>query len=615
MIIYIDGKKAALKQNMSFDYVAENRLFLGRDGYSLNISFPLKDCQQNIDIFGPINRIDISKEKKVYECSIVDTNNSLFGSLVITKVSENDIDCQFAEGRCSQTLKDPFEETLITSLYLGSSPVLPPSGITPAEAWKPLRQSTIGAVALPWINEGAPTAPNNWVVYNNGQYSWHTENKTLSWQPYLIVITKRILDVLKYTYDFSEWENSRFANLIICNSLPGVWDMPEFAKVLPGWTVSEFFEKLELFLMCEFNFNHRDKHVVMRFSENALEEIEPVKITSLVDTYETEITNTDDNSCDYIASKRLAYKECSHEMQKFYACDWLVKSWGLVKKYDTLDHLIWANQRRSLAGHHLVEWGEQIDVPGTTRKTSSVGALLYAEDVDTYFVFRSLGTEYLGTENGQKQYTQVYILQPVNVFGSGSVEDDSVETEEIEFVPACVADTYVDNNDNMGFMLYLNPSSYSEETELPDDPQPTDKQQPSITKAIEAGQKEESSSYYSEIYVAFWHGVIPEPGRQPYPYIDNVIVTDDWKPIVKPGMSIRLSSHGSAAADTFTANLPKIQADKKFKFSWLADKIPDPRAIFHIKGRRYLCEKITATFTESGMSQLLKGEFYPLAES
>lgn len=167
----------------------------------------------------------------------------------------------------------------------------------------------------------------------------------------------------------------------------------------------------------------------------------------------------------------------------------------------------------------------------------------------------------------------------------------------------------------MGFMLYLNPSSYSEETELTDDPQPTDKQQPSITKAIEAGQKEESSSYYNEIYVAFWHGVIPEPGRQPYPYIDNVVVTDGWKPIVKPGMSMRLSAHGSAAADTFTANLPKVQADKKFKFSWLADKIPDPRAIFHIKGRRYLCEKITATFTESGMSQLLKGEFYPLAES
>lgn len=30
------------------------------------------------------------------------------------------------------------------------------------------------------------------------------------------------------------------------------------------------------------------------------------------------------------------------------------------------------------------------------------------------------------------------------------------------------------------------------------------------------------------------------------------------------------------------------------------------RSVFHIKGKHYLCKKITATFTENGMSQLLK---------
>ena len=111
-----------------------------------------------------------------------------------------------------------------------------------------------------------------------------------------------------------------------------------------------------------------------------------------------------------------------------------------------------------------------------------------------------------------------------------------------------------------------------------------------------------------------WNGTIPEPGRQPYPYVDNVIVTDEWKSVVNPSTFMRLTGRGTESAATFTANLPKIQADKKFKFSWLADKIPNPRAIFHIRGRRYLCEKITATFTEKGMSQLLKGEFYPIAD-
>lgn len=36
--------------------------------------------------------------------------------------------------------------------------------------------------------------------------------------------------------------------------------------------------------------------------------------------------------------------------------------------------------------------------------------------------------------------------------------------------------------------------------------------------------------------------------------------------------------------------------------------------LFFVRGKRYVCEKITATFTENGMSQLLKGEFWPLLD-
>jgi hypothetical protein len=54
-----------------------------------------------------------------------------------------------------------------------------------------------------------------------------------------------------------------------------------------------------------------------------------------------------------------------------------------------------------------------------------------------------------------------------------------------------------------------------------------------------------------------------------------------------------------------------IDSKKKYTFSFLADVIPDPRAVFFIEGSRYVCEKITATFQEStGKSQLLKGVFY-----
>ena len=57
-----------------------------------------------------------------------------------------------------------------------------------------------------------------------------------------------------------------------------------------------------------------------------------------------------------------------------------------------------------------------------------------------------------------------------------------------------------------------------------------------------------------------------------------------------------------------------IEPKMKTTFKFLADNIPDVRSVFLIRGKRYICEKITATFTENGMSQLLKGVFYPIVE-
>lgn len=46
MQIRINGRQTALKKGTSFEYVAENRLFSGSDGYTLSITFPLKDSRR-----------------------------------------------------------------------------------------------------------------------------------------------------------------------------------------------------------------------------------------------------------------------------------------------------------------------------------------------------------------------------------------------------------------------------------------------------------------------------------------------------------------------------------------------------------------------------------------
>ena len=65
---------------------------------------------------------------------------------------------------------------------------------------------------------------------------------------------------------------------------------------------------------------------------------------------------------------------------------------------------------------------------------------------------------------------------------------------------------------------------------------------------------------------------------------------------------------GSEKPETRTDNY-KIDQSKKFTFKFLVKDgpVPNVRSVFLIHGKKYMAEKITATFSaETGMSQLLK---------
>ena len=95
-------------------------------------------------------------------------------------------------------------------------------------------------------------------------------------------------------------------------------------------------------------------------------------------------------------------------------------------------------------------------------------------------------------------------------------------------------------------------------------------------------------------------------GHQPHPIVDKVEVWDNFA-YASHTHTLRLNE---GLANSMRSVMYKIDDRKKYTFSFLSDTIPNPRALFYIRGQRYVCEKITATFHESGKSQLLKGVFY-----
>ncbi|MDE6222164.1 MAG: hypothetical protein K2M49_00535 [Muribaculaceae bacterium] len=599
-----------MKKGTSFEYVAENRLFSGSDGYTLTITFPLNDCPQNIAIFGHINRADVATQKIIFDCEIRDKGFYKFGSITITEISESEVKTQFLEGRSEQNFDDTFDDIYINELDLGSASGANDS--TPSNAWNP-SLNQMKCVALPWVNDYSGNIQNlaDYIVddatQKKGHYQWNSECRGRSWQPYLLYITKKICEVVGYSFDFSKWEDKEeYKYLLICNTLPYAWDTGGFARALPHWSVAEYFEKLELFLGGEFTIDHRARSVNFAFTSDTLASLPAVQLSNVVDEHTAEVT-VEDDKCEYQEAKNLVYKECDHEMWKCYSCDWFVKAWQHnVVRYASMSELLAANRS-------FRTWN------GSNSRGSNMNKLLYAEDLDAYFIIRSLSKTLVEKRDGwmPNRYSYTMELRPINLFG-GRIVNDSEDADEIEieFVPAWVDET----EDKYGRLLFLSFSGYDEtdstSTSIRVDPAERKKEidatlyQPLPLQSLTAGEQTKKAEYYDRIYVGWWDGALSSDGKLPHPFVEDVEIADDWTNFRNVHFSLRINNHLLNRRRVVHAINPKVK--KTFKF--IADTIPNPRAVFFIKGKKYLCEKITATFTEQGMSQLLKGVFYPIAD-
>ena len=608
MQIYVNNQIAALKKGTSFEYVSENRMFSGSDGYTLTITFPLRGCPQNLAIFGHINRADVVAQKVIFDCEIRDRNFYKFGSITITEISEVEVKTQFLEGRSEQNFDKTFDKVYINELDLGVPPYTSTTIFGPDDAWNPIHHD-LECVALPWVNDYSGNIQNlaDFVVVGEGHgegfYVWNKEKCTgLSWQPYLLYITRKICEAVGYTADFSQWEDKEeYKYLLICNTLPYAWDMPEFARALPHWTVEEYFEKLQLFLDGEFDFDHRAKRISFAFTQTTLASKPVVSLHKIVEEHSTEVSIGEDR-CDYREAKNLVYKECDHEMWKFYSCDWFIEGWqGKFARYHTMQELLLDNATYRV-------WDGQRNRGGK----SQIDRLLYAEDVDMYFIIRAVDRTIKEIIKRGSSTRIIFdyrcVLQPLNLFGGRIVNDaDDAEQVEVEFVPAWIDETEA----KYGKVLFLSFASYDEDNSSEGENEEDYPFMQTIgASTLKAGEKEKKAEYYDRIYIGYWDDTMVTRGKLPRPWVDNIEIWHDWAGYDMLPFSFRINDR----ALNSRRNIPKIDPKMKMSFKFLSDNIPDVRSVFLIRGKRYVCEKMTATFTKNGMSQLIKGVFYPIVD-
>lgn len=619
MRIFINHKEAVIKSGSSFEFISENRYFTGSDSYSLAITFPLQGCTQNLAIFGHINRKDIEVKQHLFDCEIFAGKFYKSGSITITEFSDKEVKCQFLEGRSVQNYDDTLDNIYINELNLGEWPNLY-SNNSVAELY--LSDSYNRFVAIPWVNNTSGNVQNamewdtNFDVLNWKRDFVNSNEKRVSFMPYMIFIFSKIFEVLEYNIDIDAWRRSKWKDLLICNTVPGAWNKTQWAFSLPHWTVEQFLEELEKLMNCSFEVDNITKFVKMSFPTTALASQNIISISAI---NEFTATQTEEDESEYEEAMGKKYVDSD-------GYKWQEYTTSIPRK--TYEH-----QKTLPNGIHKATFAvvdERSLNVGIENNCHDIHAVEY-QYRNSDFCFKPLNEHNFYSMKGKLKPMSIMAPKPELQFYAQRVGEFAEiepkangDTKELSIVPAILDEVDFD------FLPFLECGELKDESSVYEDWDGTTSRGDYYLKKYKEIQ---DSAVYDKIYVAFWSHTIRETITSritfetkrptsnstetktvkmlPHPVVSNYnpawIENGVLPKYIKVDASETKYSLALSASNVINKN---IDALTKYAIKFIADDIPDVGSIFDIRGQLFLCKKITATFTENGMSQLLKGEFY-----
>jgi len=625
--LYIDGQRVTLPKKFNITLIEENPFFTKNGKYTYDINLSLLDAN-NARIYKHINRInsaDIPQDNR-RAILIVDNEVVINGTESILDVSNTSVKIQLLSGNSELNFLVGGDR-MLRDLDLGKAVI----EYSPIEPSNPDSILTSHKFLLDNINK--PYPENNWLVlpyYDrdndlignryyidqgsidglNGlaytfefPFTLYSEGYTGTYrnhrpQPYLCFIINKVLETIGYTLSYNYLQqHSMFKYLYIVHG----YDTLEFAKMLPGWTVNEFFTELEKLFDCTVLIDEKTRNV--QFIQNYLQnENIPDEDVIQLDEFNYEIDKEN------LLTNRVANIGYDLTSDSYYL-------------YQNLN----ADVHEKATPTTVENLNELLDALADTNDTVlSIGSkdilvdmrdrrLWYVVNHDTYYI-------------GRKNDNGTYYPQKVDAFRPLLNNPDVTDTMDIEFkiIPAAMAVVNVPKIfDELEDILIQVP--------VPDvcDPLYNDKDfvdEYSLEGIIEGEIEFESNVIGDRITLAFYSGLRNYLGNiggslialnYPVSYVDNFSETYGYDtdpyfyyPSVEysrnPGLlrldQLNLFNYSKRSV---------INTTKIYKLQFINKRL-NVRAEFISNNKRYLCSKIERIITSDGFGKLIKGEFYPI---
>lgn len=585
--LYISGKQVVLPDDLNITQCFENPYFTRSSNYSLDVELPLSGCSENMDIFGHLNRLDITKQKMLLPAKlIVGARIVLVGSAILLKISDKSVKIQLVSGNAEFNFLTN-NDIYIDDLDLGEVPY-PPYALTgdylPYED-KPKYYGSVDRCEAVWL----PVLYNSEKLYNDVVYDFGTNKfhprpywNSCCVQPYLLTVIKRIVEHFGYRVDQNYINDTFLRDLYIASAV----QTNKIAGALPHWTISEFFEELEKFCGVITVIDEREKTVNF-LDINTYYDIPVYEyIDEVLAEFETAIQEKGDEKD--ITTGNIGYDLPSQTDDGYWRLD-----------YDLLE----AVQKKDFS---------------TYAEAKAYWESLKSDD-KKYWLMTTGNRFYINYRENDKDS-----LREVNVYADLLRNDETTDIDvSLKMVPAKIIPYNIGVYNTVPDYLFghkmatliLNVPSVCYQSDI------QKSQKIAIQEAIEGKQQIEAKRKRKDVMELVFntgnmYSVNVTYKDQTFPF-EYPIPFTDFQQTVPAQLSAFAKSSSLSLNDVCVDSvghrlrtIKKIHSTVTYTIKFIKRWIPNTRRVFYIQNKKYVCKKIEANITGAGLVVIQQGVFY-----
>lgn len=661
--IFLDGKPAIPRDNATIKLTSENPYFTKSATYTYEVEFP-DAIAENRALFGPINRMDVTKRQHIYTASlIVDAVPVLSGTAHITSVTETAVKLQLLGETAAYNYGNKMEKTYIDMLDLGDwySVTWPDETLPEGHSMKgncgtvfrrtfgkywneypraiskegmEYQQALLYGDSLPWtayqtVNDTDSRRANLhcFLEYGNINPEFKTITGYARWmespvllhvdytfccQPFIWFMAELIAKATGFKLrreDNALYNDPFLKRVFIANTSNSI----QVKHCLPHWTVNEWWTQVEQTFGVVLDIDPAIGQIKLTKRDSHYSKLSQIyEIKNVVDEYNSDM---DDETIYDISSSNVGYAD--------FDCD----------PADRLSEYILTNavEDYSYADKHaLTEW------------LISIGKEEAVKNYKNYIFRCADGHSYIVKSGDPANGWVIEVDSLQNRIVKAESNDIDIE---LKFVPCKIGEVgtpyETEGSRNSIFadgrvMGVLTTRCLHREGESRWIHGYEDEEQDSIDiEALLSGEEEETTAASDDvIYIAltesretgFWYfGLILDDFKGHdchFSYHCGITSIDphhktkigDTGEIIR-GVSLSLNHFddidtlGDAAIGTGSSN---IDVNVRHCIRFIADRLPSPGSIFLIRNRKYVCEKIEADISTTGLKKLMTGYFYEI---